>query len=101
MQQGLACDNIDQFEAVLANGTIVNATRTSNSDLWWALRGGGNQFAIVTRMWSQAHPAGVNGQIWGGIRAYSIDKREALFTAITRFVRDYPDVKAAVIPTFQ
>lgn len=52
-------------------------------------------------MWSQAHPAGVNGQIWGGIRAYSIDKREALFRAITRFVRDYPDAKAAVIPVFQ
>ncbi|KAF2166650.1 hypothetical protein M409DRAFT_66628 [Zasmidium cellare ATCC 36951] len=100
-QYGLACDNIDQFEAVLANGTAVNATRTSNPDLWWALRGGGNQFAIVTRMWSQAHPAGVNGQIWGGIRAYSIDKREALFRAVTRFVRDYPDEKAAVIPVFQ
>ncbi|KAK4500372.1 hypothetical protein PRZ48_008561 [Zasmidium cellare] len=100
-QYGLACDNIDQFEAVLANGTAVNATRTSNPDLWWGLRGGGNQFAIVTRMWSQAHPAGVNGQIWGGIRAYSIDKREALFRAITRFVRDYPDEKAAVIAVFQ
>jgi hypothetical protein len=99
--QGLACDNIDRFEAVLANGTIVNADRNTHSDLWWALRGGGNQFAIVTRMWSQAHPAGVNGKIWGGIRAYSIDKREKLFRAVTRFVRDYPDAKAAVIPVFQ
>lgn len=52
-------------------------------------------------MWLQAHPAGVNGQVWGGIRAYSIDKREALFRAIQRFVKNYPDMKAALIPTFQ
>lgn len=84
----------------MANGTIVNANRTSNPDLWWALRGGGNQFAIVTRIWTQGHPEGVNGQVWGGIRSYSPDKRGALFNAITNFVRDYPDKKAAVIPTF-
>jgi len=100
-QYGLACDNVDNFEAVLANGTIVNANRTSNPDLWWALRGGGNQFAIVTKITTQAHPAGVNGQVWGGIRAYSPDQRTKLFHAITNFVREYPDKKAAVIPTFQ
>lgn len=100
-QYGLACDNVDNFEAVLANGTIVNANRQQNPNLWWALRGGGNQFAVVTRMWLQAHPEGVNGQVWGGLRAYSPDKRQALFRAITRFVRDYPDAKAAVIPVFQ
>ena len=99
--QGLACDNVDNFEVVLSNGTIANANRTSNPDLWWALRGGGNQFAIVTKITTQAHPAGVNGQVWGGIRAYSVDQRTKLFHAITNFVRNYPDAKAAIIPTFQ
>ena len=89
------------FEVVLADGTTANATAQEHSDLWWSLRGGGNQFAIVTRMWLQAHPLGENGQVWGGIRSYHSSKREALFTAISNFVRDYPDKKAAVIPTFQ
>lgn len=99
--KGLACDNVDEFEAVLHNGTIVTATATENSDLWWALRGGGNQFAIVTKMKLQAHPAGVNGKIWGGTRAYSPGKRKELFNALAKFVRDYPDKKAAIIPTFE
>ncbi|USW57786.1 Putative berberine/berberine, FAD-binding domain, PCMH-type, FAD-binding, type PCMH, subdomain 2 [Septoria linicola] len=100
-QYGLTCDNVDQWEVVLADGTAVNATRDQNTELWWSLRGGGNQFGIVTRMWMQAHPEGVNGQVWGGLRAYTPDKRQALFRAITRFIRDYPDAKAAVIPVFQ
>lgn len=79
----------------------MNASRTENPELWWALRGGGNQFGIVTRMWMQAHPEGINGQVWGGLRAYSPDKRHALFRAITRFIASYPDAKAAVIPVFQ
>ncbi|OQO03643.1 hypothetical protein B0A48_10308 [Cryoendolithus antarcticus] len=100
-QYGLTCDNVDQFEVVLADGSAVNATNSQNRELWWSLRGGGNQFGIVTRMWMQAHPEGVGGQVWGGLRAYTPDKRQALFRAITRFVRDYPDAKAAVIPVFQ
>lgn len=52
-------------------------------------------------MWLQGHPAGIGGKIWGGVRLYSDDQRVPLFHAITRFVRDYPDAKAAVIPTFQ
>ena len=60
--KGLTCDNVDQWEVVLADGTALNATRDENADLWWALRGGGNQFAIVTRMWMQAHPLGDNGE---------------------------------------
>lgn len=99
--KGLACDNVDEFEAVLHNGTIVTATATENPDLWWALRGGGNQFAIVTKMKLQAHPAGVDGKIWGGTRAYSPGKRKELFNALAKFVRDYPDEKAAIIPTFE
>ncbi|RMY87589.1 hypothetical protein D0861_05260 [Hortaea werneckii] len=99
--KGLTCDNVDQWEVVLADGTALNATRDENADLWWALRGGGNQFAIVTRMWMQAHPLGDNGKVWGGTRAYSSDKKDELFKAVANFVRDYPDKKAAVIPTFQ
>ncbi len=42
--QGLGCDNVVEFEVVLANGTLVKASQTENKDLHWALKGGGNNF---------------------------------------------------------
>lgn len=48
-QNGLVTDNIANFEVVLGNATIVNANATNNADLFRALRGGGNNFGIVTR----------------------------------------------------
>jgi FAD/FMN-containing dehydrogenase len=43
-EYGLPCDNIVNYEVVLSNGTIVNANSQSHVDLFWALKGGGNQF---------------------------------------------------------
>jgi FAD/FMN-containing dehydrogenase len=43
-EYGLVCDNVVNYEVVLANASIVNANASSNSDLYWALKGGGNQF---------------------------------------------------------
>lgn len=43
-QFGLACDNVVNYEVVLANASIVNANADSNTALFWALKGGGNQF---------------------------------------------------------
>jgi FAD/FMN-containing dehydrogenase len=57
-QYGWAADNIVAAEVVLANGEIVTATKTSNTDLFKALRGGGNNFGIVTTYTLQAYPMG-------------------------------------------
>ncbi|KAI4604064.1 hypothetical protein KJ359_000191 [Pestalotiopsis sp. 9143b] len=48
-REGFICDNIVNFEIVVASGEILNANAQENSDLWVALRGGGNNFGIVTR----------------------------------------------------
>ncbi|KAK3302658.1 uncharacterized protein B0T15DRAFT_562614 [Chaetomium strumarium] len=48
-QYGLAADNVRNFEVVLANGSIVEANAHSNPELFWALKGGGSNFGIVTR----------------------------------------------------
>ncbi|KAF9641043.1 FAD linked oxidase [Lasiodiplodia theobromae] len=45
---GWSLDNIYEYEVVLANGTITTASEDSNPDLYWALRGGSNNFGIVT-----------------------------------------------------
>lgn len=46
---GFACDNVVNFEVVLASGGIVNANATCHSDLWRALKGGSSNFGIVAR----------------------------------------------------
>jgi FAD/FMN-containing dehydrogenase len=43
-QYGLVCEHVVKFEVVLADASIVNVIATSNTDLFWALKGGGNQF---------------------------------------------------------
>ncbi|KAL4772454.1 hypothetical protein BDW60DRAFT_187275 [Aspergillus nidulans var. acristatus] len=48
-EHGFSCDNIYGYEVVLANRSVVHATASSNSDLWLALKGGSNNFGIVTR----------------------------------------------------
>lgn len=56
-RQGFATDNIAAMEVVLANSTIVTASAQENSDLFTALKGGGNNFGIVTRFDLMAFPA--------------------------------------------
>ncbi|RYP47298.1 hypothetical protein DL769_011327 [Monosporascus sp. CRB-8-3] len=48
-QYGLAADNVHNFEIVLSDGSIRNANAQENDDLFWALKGGGPNFGIVTR----------------------------------------------------
>ncbi|KAH8891930.1 oxidoreductase FAD-binding protein [Thozetella sp. PMI_491] len=57
-RHGFACDNIYGYEVVLASGEIVYATASSYSDLWLALKGGSNNFGIVTRFDVPTFPLG-------------------------------------------
>lgn len=66
-QYGLACDNVLSYEVVTASGIIINVSQTSYPDLYWALRGGGNNFGIVTQFNVQAVP---QRRMWGGMRVY-------------------------------
>jgi len=55
-QFGLACDNVEAYTVVTAEGCMVRATATENPDLFWGVRGGGGNFGIVTEFEFRLHP---------------------------------------------
>jgi hypothetical protein len=53
---GLSCDNVEGFTLVTADGSVVRANSQENHDLYWALRGGGGNFGVVTEFEVKLHP---------------------------------------------
>ena len=81
---GMTLDNMLAADVVLADGTFVTASEDSHADLFWALRGGGGNFGIVTSITFRCHPVGENGLIIGGPVLYDI----ADTTEVMRWYRD-------------
>ncbi|KAK7977062.1 FAD binding domain protein [Apiospora saccharicola] len=66
---GLACDNVVAYDVVGAQGDIMTARKTENPDLYWALRGGGNNFGTVVSFHLETVPL-PGGKMWGGSLIY-------------------------------
>ncbi|KAI0416939.1 hypothetical protein F5X98DRAFT_375321 [Xylaria grammica] len=97
-QYGWAASSALEYEVVLANGTIVTASETENADLARALRGGGNNFGIVTTYTLQTYR---QGNIWGGNVVFLHNDKVAsnLLRAVRDFTEYNTDDRAAVIVT--
>ncbi|KAL8662282.1 MAG: hypothetical protein Q9168_008283, partial [Polycauliona sp. 1 TL-2023] len=67
---------------VLADGSLTNANANHNQDLFKAMKGGANNFGIVTSFTLKTYHI---NRVWGGIKFYSLDKLPALFTAMQEY----------------
>ncbi|PVI01875.1 FAD-binding domain-containing protein [Periconia macrospinosa] len=87
-RRGFACDSITDFEVVLASGEIVHANKEVNADLFVSLRGGLNNFGIVTSFKMNTFPS---GPMWGGIAYYMPETFGRLIEATVDFVQNETD----------
>lgn len=82
-KHGLTCDNLLSAEIVTADGAQLRASIDENPDLFWALRGGGGNFGVVTSFEFQLHEVGPT--IYGGMVAHPLDRAGE----VLRFYRDF------------
>ncbi|EHK40144.1 hypothetical protein TRIATDRAFT_140544 [Trichoderma atroviride IMI 206040] len=83
-ERGLACDNIISYELVLITGKVLKVTRESYPNLFWAMRGAGSCFGIVTRFELRTFEM---GKIWGGTRTYAHEHESAVLDGFDKFVQ--------------
>jgi FAD/FMN-containing dehydrogenase len=81
-KHGLTCDNVLSFEVVTAEGKVVVASAQEHPDLFWALRGGGGNFGVVTSFEFRVHPV---NNVLGGLVIHPRDKA----LEVLRFYRDF------------
>jgi FAD/FMN-containing dehydrogenase len=85
---GLTCDNVLSFEVVTAEGAPVTASADRNADLFWALRGGGGNFGIVTSFLYRAYPVST---VLGGLIVYGRDEAGRVLRHYRDFMASAPE----------
>jgi FAD/FMN-containing dehydrogenase len=94
---GLSIDNLRSAQVVTATGHVVTASKDENPDLFWALRGGGGNFGVVTSFEFQLHPV---DDIYAGIFFYELESAREVFRFFAEFIPNAPEAYGA-FPAFQ
>jgi FAD/FMN-containing dehydrogenase len=97
---GLALDNLVGAEIVTADGQILHLSQTENPELFWAIRGGGGNFGVVTSFEFVAHPV---PNVFAGTITYSLENVSELLTGWRDIMRSAPEeltTMVLVMPSF-
>jgi FAD/FMN-containing dehydrogenase len=87
-RHGLACDNLVEAEVVLADGAIVVANEREHAELFWALRGGGGNFGVVTRFTFRLHPV---APMFAGFVMHPAERAHEVLGFYDRLTRGAPE----------
>ena len=85
---GLTCDNLLGAEIVTADGQVLQVGEDTHPDLFWALRGGGGNFGVVTSFTYRLHPV---TEVFGGLLGYTMDRATEVLRAYREVSAGAPD----------
>jgi FAD/FMN-containing dehydrogenase len=94
---GLSSDNVVAAQVVLADGRVVTASEDQNADLYWALRGGGGNFGIVTAFMFRLHPVGPD--VGFSATFYPLEELAAILRGYRAATARFPDDVTATVVT--
>ncbi len=93
---GLSCDNLVSADVVTADGRFLVADANQNSDLFWALRGGGGNFGVVTSFEFSLGPV---KDVYGGPMFFELEHADTLLRFYREFIKDAPE-QLGLFPAF-
>ena len=86
---GMTIDNLESAEVVTATGEVVRASATENPELFWAIRGGGGNFGVVTRFEFRLHAVGP--EVLSGLIVYPLSEAKSVLQQYREFMANAPD----------
>ncbi len=89
---GLSCDNLESVEIVTADGAIREVSAEQQPDLFWAIRGGGGNFGVVTSFRFRLHPV---AEVYGGPMFFDIEHAESVLRAYRDLIARAPEQLSA------
>jgi FAD/FMN-containing dehydrogenase len=95
---GYAADSLLRADVVTADGQLLTATRDRNADLFWALRGGGGNFGVVTGLEFRLYPV---ARVYGGLALFPIERAPEVLARFREWAPAQPDELTASIVLFR
>src|SRR5215469_5087088 len=87
-EYGMTIDNLVAADVVMADGKVLHADANHNADLFWAIRGGGGNFGVVTQFEFKLHAVGPN--VLAGLIVFPFPQAKQVFTRYREFVESAP-----------
>ncbi|MEJ2282988.1 MAG: FAD-binding oxidoreductase [Desulfobacterales bacterium] len=88
-KHGLTIDNLLSVDIVTADGQLKKASENENSDLFWAIRGGGGNFGVVTGFEFKLHPVGP--KVWMSVPMYPLERAKEVMSACCEYMQKAPE----------